>query len=268
MPMIALAAALVFSGQTTTPPAQRPGSNLTRDLNSAPPSGLATAPAASTAVPTPTPTPTPAPTAGATQALPPIGQTPAASPRPAPATSSAPRTTQTLPPIGQSPAATTRPATATRPQTPAPTATAPRATAPQPTTTAPAASPPAPAPAPAALNAAAIAALPFSIQLPAGLTITPARAGADASIYRVQRGDQTLLMIYAGPSSQFPIYDGETVRAGGRASIVVTEGSRRLAMEHLFQRAADPKEIHVWIASVEGADRDLAERIGQSIDVK
>jgi len=262
MPMIALAAALVISGQTTTPPAQRPGSNLTRDLNSAPPSGLATSPAASTAVATPTPTTTPAPTAGATQALPPIGQTPAASPRPAPATSSAPRTTQTLPPIGQSPAATTRP------QTPAPTATAPQATAPRPTTTAPAATPPAAAPALAALNAAAIAALPFSIQLPAGLTITPARAGANASIYRVQRGDQTLLMIYAGPSSQFPIYDGETVRAGGRASVVVTEGSRRLAMEHLFQRAADPKEIHVWIASVEGADRDLAEQIGQSIDVK
>ncbi len=258
MPMIALAAALVISGQTTTPPAQRPGSNLTRDLNSAPPSGLATSPAASTAAPTPTP----APTAGATQALPPIGQTPAASPRPAPATSSAPRTTQTLPPIGQSPAATTRP------QTPAPTTTAPQATAPRPTTTAPAGTPPAAAPAPAALNAAAIAALPFSIQLPAGLTITPARAGANASIYRVQRGDQTLLMIYAGPSSQFPIYDGETVRAGGRASVVVTEGSRRLAMEHLFQRAADPREIHVWIASVEGADRDLAERIGQSIDVK
>ena len=262
MPMIALAAALVISGQATTPPPQRAGSNLTRDLNSAPPS--ATPPAASTA----TPAPTQAPARATSQALPPIGQTPAASPRPAPAASSAPRTTQAQPPIGQSPAATTRPATATRPQTPAPTTTAPQATAPQPTTTAPAATPPTAAPAPAALNAAAIAALPFSIQLPTGLTITPARAGATASIYRVQRGDQTLLMIYAGPSSQFPIYDGETVRAGGRASVVVTEGSRRLAMEHLFQRAVDPKEIHVWIASVEGADRDLAERIGQSIDVK
>lgn len=260
--MIALAAALVISGQTTTPPPQRPGSNLTRDLNSAPPS--ATPPAASTAAPTQVPAQAPA--RATSQALPPIGQTPAASPRPAPATSSAPRTTQTLPPIGQSPAAATRPATATRPQTLAPTATAPQAVAP--TTTAPAATPPAAAPAPASLNAAAIAALPFSIQLPTGLTVTPARAGATASIYRVQRGDQTLLMIYAGPSSQFPIYDGETVRAGGRASVVVTEGSRRLAMEHLFQRAADPKEIHVWIASVEGADRDLAERIGQSIDVK
>lgn len=256
--MIALAAALVISGQATTPPPQRAGSNLTRDLNSAPPS--ATPPAASTAAPTQVPAQAPA--RATTQALPPIGQTPAASPRPAPATSPTTRTTQTQPPIGQSPA------TATRLQTPAPTTAAPQATAPQPTTTAPAATPPAAAPAPAALNAAAIAALPFSIQLPTGLTITPARAGANANIYRVQRGDQTLLMIYAGPSSQFPIYDGETVRAGGRASVVVTEGSRRLAMEHLFQRATDPKEIHVWIASVEGADRDLAERIGQSIDVK
>jgi hypothetical protein len=75
-------------------------------------------------------------------------------------------------------------------------------------------------------------------------------------------------MIYAGPSSQFPIYDGEMVRAGGRASVVVTEGGRRLAMEHLFQRATTPKEIHVWIASVSGADRDQAERIGQSIDAR
>lgn len=128
--------------------------------------------------------------------------------------------------------------------------------------------PPAAAPAPTALNAAGIAALPFRIELPAGVTITPARAGADANIYRVQRGDQTLLMIYAGPSSQFPIYDGEMVRAGGRASVVVTEGSRRLAMEHLFQRATTPKEVHVWIASVSGADRDAAERIGQAIDAR
>ncbi|GAW40768.1 hypothetical protein SH203_01168 [Brevundimonas sp. SH203] len=96
--------------------------------------------------------------------------------------------------------------------------------------------------------------------------MVPARAGADAAIYRIQRGDLTLAMIYAGPSSQFPIYDGDMVRTGGRTSIVVNEGGRRLAMEHLFQRDASPKEIHVWIASVVGADRDLAERIGQSVD--
>jgi len=75
-------------------------------------------------------------------------------------------------------------------------------------------------------------------------------------------------MIYAGPASQFPIYDGEQVYAAGRASIVVTEGGRRLALEHLFQRQTAPREIHVWVASVEGADRDLAERIGQSVDLR
>jgi hypothetical protein len=162
------------------------------------------------------------------------------------------------------PAASQPPSASTGTPRPAPTTAAPQATTPAPVT----ATPPPAAPAPAALDATAIAALPFRIELPAGLTITPARAGADARIYRVQRGDQTLLMIYAGPSSQFPIYDGEMVRAGGRASVVVTEGARRLAMEHLFQRATAPKEIHAWIASVTGADRDLAERIGQSIDAR
>ncbi len=93
-----------------------------------------------------------------------------------------------------------------------------------------------------------------------------APAGTDGAVYSVRRGGQTLLMIYAGPSSQFPIYDGEQVNASGRASIVVTEDGRRLALEHLFQRQAAPREIHVWVASVEGADRALAEQIGQSVD--
>jgi len=148
----------------------------------------------------------------------------------------------------------------------APPSSARPTTTPAPAQTSPAASPPAATPAPAALDAAGIAALPFRIELPVGVVMVPARAGADAAIYRIQRGDLTLAMIYAGPSSQFPIYDGDMIRTGGRTSIVVNEGGRRLAMEHLFQRAGTPKEIHVWIASVVGADRDLAERIGQSVD--
>ena len=75
-------------------------------------------------------------------------------------------------------------------------------------------------------------------------------------------------MIYTGPASQFPIYTGETVEAGGRASIVATEGQERHAMEHLFQRPTAPREIHVWTMSLEGADRALAERIAQSLDVR
>lgn len=98
--------------------------------------------------------------------------------------------------------------------------------------------------------------------------MTASPAGSDANVYAVRRGGRTLLMIYAGPSSQFPIFDGQIARAGGRSSVVVTEGGRRLAMEHLFQRATAPTEIHVWVASPDGADRDLAERIGQSVDVR
>ncbi len=75
-------------------------------------------------------------------------------------------------------------------------------------------------------------------------------------------------MVYAGPASQFPIYSGEMVEAGGRASVVATEDGHRVALEHLFSRQTAPREVHVWITSVDGADRTLAERIGQSIDVR
>ncbi|PZT97618.1 MAG: hypothetical protein DI624_10135 [Brevundimonas sp.] len=222
MTLIALATAFALSGQAAPPP--RGASDLTRDLNSAPPSAASAAPRPATPAPA------------------------ATDPRAAPAPSSAQR------PASQ--ATAPRPAAiapSTRPATPA---AAPQATPAMPQT----------APAPAALDAAGVAALPFRIELPAGVVVVPGRAGADAAIYRIQRDGQTLVMIYAGPSSQFPIYDGDMVRTGARASIVVNEAGRRLAMEHLFQRAAAPKEIHVWVASVAGADRDLAERIGQSVD--
>ncbi|WP_299175865.1 hypothetical protein [uncultured Brevundimonas sp.] len=118
------------------------------------------------------------------------------------------------------------------------------------------------------LDAAGIAALPFTLDLPSDVSLTPSRAGADARIYAVRRGESVLAMIYAGPASQFPIYDGQMIQAGGRTSVVVTEGARRLAMEHLFQRATTPQEIHVWVAAPGGADRDLAERIAQSVDAR
>lgn len=110
--------------------------------------------------------------------------------------------------------------------------------------------------------------MPFTVDLSGGLRITEGRPGSDFHVYSVKRGEQTLAMIYAGPASQFPIYDGQMIQTGGRASIVVTEDGRRLALEHLFQRATAPREIHVWVASVEGADRILAERIGQSVDLR
>lgn len=124
------------------------------------------------------------------------------------------------------------------------------------------------APAPHGLSAAERAALPFRIDLPSGFELVEGRSGPGAHVYSARKAGKTYLMIYAGPSSQFPIYDGEQVTVGGRISVVTSEGPRRIAMEHLFQRSGDPAEIHVWLMAQEGADRDEAERIAQTVDPK
>lgn len=116
------------------------------------------------------------------------------------------------------------------------------------------------------LDAAAIQALPFRVNLPSGLTITTGRPGPNFNIWTIRKGQQPLVMVYAGPSSQFPIYSGQMVEAAGRASVVATEEGRRVALEHLFTRTTAPQEIHVWITSVDGTDRVLAEQVGQSVD--
>jgi hypothetical protein len=132
----------------------------------------------------------------------------------------------------------------------------------------PPATAPAPAPATTVLDAAAIAALPFSIELPPGFRIETGRPGPNFKIYTVKRGETSFAMIYAGPSSQFPIYSGEMAEVGGRATVVSNQAGTRHAMEHLFQRETAPREIHVWIMSLEGADQALAERIAQTVDVR
>lgn len=126
----------------------------------------------------------------------------------------------------------------------------------------------APASGPQGLSAAERAALPFRIDLPSGFHLVEGRSGAGAHVYSARKAGKTYLMIYAGPSSQFPIYDGEQVTVGGRISVVTTEGPRRIAMEHLFQRSGEPAEIHVWLMAQDGADRDEAERIAQTVDPK
>lgn len=125
-----------------------------------------------------------------------------------------------------------------------------------------------PAPAPLALDARGVAALPFTVTLPTGFSITTGRPGPDFNVYTIRRGGQPFVMVYTGPASQFPIYSGEMVQAGGRASIVASEDGRRMALEHLFIRTTSPREIHVWITSLDGADRLLAEQIGQSMDAR
>ena len=81
-------------------------------------------------------------------------------------------------------------------------------------------------------------------------------------------GGRSFVMIYAGPASQFPIYSGEMVEAGGRNSVIAAEGGVRHAMEHLFQRPDAPREIHVWTMSLDGAERAMAEQIAQTVDVR
>jgi len=152
---------------------------------------------------------------------------------------------------------------------PAPVVAAPPAAAPAPIA-APAVEPPPPPPAPAVtvLDSAARAALPFTADLPPGFEIITGRPGPDFRIYTIRRDGQSFVMIYAGPASQFPIYSGQMVEAAGRASILSTEDGVRHAVEHLFQRTATPREVHVWTMSLDGADRDLAEQIAQSVDVR
>jgi len=128
--------------------------------------------------------------------------------------------------------------------------------------------PPPAAPAVTVLDSVARAALPFTAELPAGFEIVTGRPGPDFRIYTIRRGGQSFVMVYAGPASQFPIYSGQMVEAAGRASILSTEDGVRHAVEHLFQRTATPREIHVWTMSLDGADRDLAEQIAQSVDVR
>ena len=271
-----------------TPP-PRSASDLTRDLNSGPPTieeYLARPPAATTPPPaapaTPPgaavqpepaparPTPTPTPPAPDTRrfSIPEPFEAPGETqpPRPAPI------------PVEPSPAPRTAPITpapppAARVEPLAPPAAAPGTPPPAPTTPAPAAAPaaepaPPPTPAVAVLDAAARAALPFSVELPAGFQIVTGRPGPDFRIYTIRRGERSFVMVYVGPASQFPIYTGEMVEAGGRASVVLTEQGARHAVEHLFQRAEAPREIHVWTMTLDGADRALAEQIAQSVDVR
>lgn len=134
-------------------------------------------------------------------------------------------------------------------------------------TATPAASPP-PAPVVTVLDNAARAVLPFTAELPPGFELITGRPGPDFRIYTIRRDGQSFVMIYTGPASQFPIYSGEMVEAGGRASIVTTEDGARHAIEHLFQRPTAPHEVHVWTMSLDGADRAMAEQIAQSVDVR
>jgi hypothetical protein len=233
--LVALAAASVASAQTAPQTAPAGGSDITRMLNGGPPAATAPAPA-------PAPVRTSPPTST------PAAATPTTPQRPAPSTSAAPAVTSPRPsaaPPTSAPGATTTPVAEEEAE----------------------AAPPPPPPW-TLLDPAATAALPFRAELPTGFAITEGRPGPDFHVYTIRRGEQPFVMVYVGDYSQFPIYDGELVQAGGRASIVLTEEGRRIAVEHLFDRQASPTQVHVWLASLDPADRAVAERIGQSVDIR
>lgn len=230
------APAMAQTAPSTAPSSSSAADDFTRELNGGPP-------------------------ASTLPARPPVAAPAAARP----ATPLAQPASQPAPPPRVEP----RPQPVTTPAQPAARPTAiPAATIvtePAATPTEPAAPPPPPPP--TVLDEAAIAALPFTVSLPAGFEITTGRPGPDFKVYTVRRAGEPFVMIYAGPSALFPIYEGDQVEAAGRASILVTENGRRRALEHLFSRGGAPRQVHVWVASVEDADRDLAETIAQSVDV-
>ena len=238
---------------TTQPPASRPAAPVTSGPAATPPRSTpapapATTPPRSTPVPAPSTAQPPAPRAAA------------------PVTSAPPRTVTPTP----APATTQPPA----PRPAAPAASAPVTPAPATSSPPPAAATPPPpppnVPTVTVLDAPARAALPFTADLPQGFDIVTGRPGPNFRIYTIRRraDERSFVMVYVGPSSQFPIYSGETVEAGGRASVVATQDGQRHAVEHLFQRETDPREIHIWTMTLDGADQATAERIAQSVDVR
>lgn len=208
----ALALAAVAFAPAVASAQEADASDITRDLNSGPPSAA------------------PAPSPG-----------PAARPVPRPAPAPAPR-------------AAPQPQTQAEPQAvPPPAAAAPALT------TAPAALAPGP------LTLAERRELPFRIDLPADGALFAGRSGPNFDIYSVRREGRGLLMIYVGPTPDFPIYTGEERQRAGRRSIVVTEDGKTLALEHLF-RLRDGVQIHIWVSAVTDEDRALADAIGHTIE--
>ena len=307
MKILVTTAALLLAGAAhgQTPPAPTsvpapapipPVSTLTRDLNSGPPAPavyLAPAPAPVIGLPSASPLPAAAinpvprpataagPSTSAPSAAPPAREVPAPEPNlppseppvvaaparmtPIPTTPAPqPRTVPITPGRSATPNAVPRGA---EPFTPPGSVSAPATTVPLEAVVASTPAPPA-APSVTVLDNAARAALPFTVDLPQGFEIVTGRPGPDFRIYTIRRGTQSFVMVYTGPASQFPIYSGQMVEAAGRASIVSTEDGVRHAVEHLFQRPTSPSEIHVWTMSLDGADRDMAEQIAQSVDVR
>lgn len=125
---------------------------------------------------------------------------------------------------------------------------------------------PEPAPPPALEILSSQAGLAFRVEVPAAFDLVERPSGPDFDVYQVSRGDTPFVGIYVGCCSPFPIYDGRQIEASGRFSILINEDGTNRAVEHLFTRESDGRQIHVWLHSVTGEDRAVAERIAQTVD--
>lgn len=110
------------------------------------------------------------------------------------------------------------------------------------------------------------AGLAFRVEVPEGFDLVERPSGPDFDVYQVSRGGTPFVGIYVGCCSPFPIYDGRQVETGNRRSILINEDGSNRAVEHLFVRETDGRQIHVWLHSVTGPDRAIAERIAQTVD--
>lgn len=108
--------------------------------------------------------------------------------------------------------------------------------------------------------------LAFRVDLPADVELIERPSGPGFDVYQVSRESTPLVGIHVGCCSLFPIYEGRRAEAAGRLSILVNEDGGARAVEHLFVRESDGRQIHVWLYSVTGEDRALAERIAQTVD--
>lgn len=245
-----LAAGLLMISAGAAAAQTEPARDRTADLNALPP------------MQRPVEAPAPAPVEPARPPVQAVQPPAPPQPRPAPAPVPTPPAAVAAPP---------RPVPAPVQSAPAPVPTAPapvRAASPAPSPAAAASPAPPPVVAPAeprALGRAELEALPFTLSLAAPYTVTAGRPGPDFQVWTVRKDGIAQLMIYAGPAAQFPIHDGQLVEAGGRTTVVVMEEGRRRALEHLFRQAGPPRQIHVWVASLDGEDRDRAEAMAHTV---
>ncbi|MDP1629811.1 MAG: hypothetical protein Q8L66_00140 [Caulobacter sp.] len=119
-------------------------------------------------------------------------------------------------------------------------------------------------PAAARAEAAAVADLPFKIDLPAGFEVTPRPRGPDFIVFDVVKGADSYVGVYVGGFASFPMHKDLKVEGrGGGLKVALRDGR---PVEYLwFRETGWPTQLHVWIQVGADADPAIADRIAASI---